>query len=332
MQKLHVPSFSPKSVDPQPLQPMAVRRRLTTDKMLCRVLLLPLTIILTVVLPLVQQIITTVCGWVSSVITVIQTVVQKVCDWLPWPLDAICNWVSKTISVLQTVWNWVCNTVTTIVITLITKLIDLVIYVLRIVCIIISVVLGLPGLLLCLLGLRIPYTVRVCIKVITDDMGRSLVTDEAIAASMAAMRDVYAQCGFTVEFDGIERIAQPSLLTSTNDSFWGIFSSWHSWFSQHACSCCGQVTVFFVDQIQGNSDGLTYWGDNWCRVDDRANGDPTIMGHEVGHLLNLWHVDDNNDLMFASSGPPANPRNMLTGFQCCWIRSSPFALVGSRRK
>lgn len=157
---------------------------------------------------------------------------------------------------------------------------------------------------------------------------RSQVTGEAIKQSIALMRRVYAQCGFGVTVDGIERVAQPSLLTSTNDSFWGLFSFWHAWFSQHACSCCGQVTVFFVDKIQGSADGFTFWGDNWCRVDATANSDPTIMAHEVGHALNLWHDSDNNNLMFANSGPPTNPRNTLTRFQCCWMRSSPFALVG----
>lgn len=296
--------------------------------MICTALLLPLTIVLTVVLQILQQVVTTVCGWVSSVISVVKTVVQQVCDWLPWPLDAICNWVTSTITVLETVWNWICNTVISWVIQLITTIVDVIIWLIRVICILVSVVIGLPGFLLCELGLRVPKTIRVCIKVITDAEGRSQVTDEAIKASMATMRKIYEECKIGVSFDGIERVAEPSLLTSTTNSVSDFFSSWHSWFSQHSCSCCGQVTVFFVDRIQGSSDGFTYWGDNWCRVDDRANGDPTIMAHEVGHVCNLWHVSDNNDLMFADSGPPENPRNTLTSFQCCWMRMSPFVLVG----
>ena len=122
----------------------------------------------------------------------------------------------------------------------------------------------------------------------------------------------------------IERIVKPDLLASTGDSFWGLFSDWHAWFTQQACSCCGQVTVYFVDKIQGSSDGFTFWGDNWCRVDGTANTDPTIMAHEIGHICNLWHDDDNNNLMFPSSGPPTNPRNTLTSFQCCTMRLSTF--------
>jgi hypothetical protein len=292
--------------------------------MICQTLLLPFTILVTLILPIVQQIITTVCGWVSSVITTIKNVVQQVCDWLPWPLDTICNWVTTAITVLTTVWNWVCNTLISWIITFITYLINLIIYVIRIVCIVITIIIRLPGFLLCLLGLSFPKRIRICIKVLTDKDGQSLVTAEAIRSSIALMSQVYKQCNISVEVDGIERIVKPDLLTSTDDSGWSVFSLWHSWFSQNACSCCSQVTVFFVDKIQGSADGFTFWGDNWCRVDSTAGTDPTIMAHEVGHICNLWHVSDNNDLMFPNSGPPQNPRNTLTSFQCCTMRLSTF--------
>lgn len=292
--------------------------------MICQALLLPFTILLTLVIPIVQKIITTVCNWVSSVITVIKTVVQKVCDWLPWPLDAICDWVAKTISVLETVWNWVCNTVISYILTFITKLVALITYVVRIVCIIVTIIIRLPGFLLCLIGLSFPKRIRICIKILTDDRGASRVTPEGVKGSIALMSEVYRQCGIRVEVDSIERIVKPDLLTSTGDSFWGLFSDWHAWFTQQACSCCGQVTVYFVDKIQGSSDGFTFWGDNWCRVDGTANTDPTIMAHEIGHICNLWHDDDNNNLMFPSSGPPTNPRDTLTSFQCCTMRLSTF--------
>src|SRR5262249_11962143 len=140
---------------------------------------------------------------------------------------------------------------------------------------------------------------------------------------------VYAQCGITVQVDSTERIAAPDML-STPDSWTGLFTGWHAWFSTHACGCCNQVTVFFVDKITGTSAGLTFWGDNCVRADASANTDPTIMGHEVGHACNLWHVSDNKDLMFPSSGPPTNPRNTLTSFQCCTMRMSPFVTAGLR--
>ena len=296
--------------------------------MLCQTILMPLTILVTLILPIIQQILTTVCNWVSSVISVIKTVVSQVCSWLPWPLSTLCNWVTQLITVLETVWNWVCNTVVNTIITIITYIVNLIIYIVRIVCIIITIIISLPGWLLCMLGLSLPKRINLCIKVITDANDQSQVTPAAIQSSIDLMRSVYAMCNISVDVSSIERIANPDLLTSTSDSGWGLFSGWHSWFSSHACGCCNQVTVFFVDKISGSSDGFTYWGDNWCRVDATANSDPTIMAHEVGHICNLWHVSDNNDLMFPNSGPPTNPRNTLTSFQCCTMRTSPFINLG----
>ncbi len=292
--------------------------------MICQTLLLPFTVVVTLILPILQTIVTTVCNWVSSILTTIQTIVKEVCSWLPWPLDKLCDLVTETITIITTVWNWICNNVFTFIITLITVLITWIIYIVRIVCIIVTIIIRLPGFVLCLIGLSFRKEIRVCIKILTDAKGVSKVTDNAVQNSIRTMKDIYEQCSVTVEIDSIERIVKPDLLTSTNDSFWGLFSLWHSWFSQHACSCCGQVTVFFVDKIQGSSDGFTFWGDNWCRVDATASSDPTIMAHEVGHLCNLWHVDDNKNLMFANSGPPTNPRNTLTSFQCCTMRLSTF--------
>ncbi|HEV2298810.1 MAG TPA: hypothetical protein VGR72_09870 [Candidatus Acidoferrales bacterium] len=292
--------------------------------MICQTLLLPLTILVSLIIPIVQQIITTVCNWVSSIITTIQNVVNQVCSWLPWPLSTVCNWVSQAITVITTVWNWICNTVISTIITIITYIINLIIYVVRIVCIIVTIIIRLPGFLLCLLGLSFRKKITVCIKVLTDKEGRSMVTQQGIQSSIDTMKMVYGQCGISVDIESIERIVKPDLLSSTDDSGWGLFAPWHSWFSQHACFCCSQVTVFFVDKIQGSSDGFTFWGDNWCRVDATANSDPTIMPHEIGHLCNLWHVSDNKDLMFPDSGPPTNPRNTLTSSQCCFMRLSTF--------
>jgi len=297
--------------------------------MICQIVLLPLIFLLTVVTQIARQIATTVCSWVSSVFTIVETFFDQVCKWMPWPLDKLCDLVKRVVTTIQTVWDWVCNTVIEWVFDTIEQLLTFVIYITRIICIIVMILIGLPGWLLCMAGVKIPMRIRICIKVITDDKDNSLVTAAAIQNSIDTMTRIYATCGIDVQIDSTERIAAPDML-STPDSWTGFLTKWHSWFTTQACGCCNQVTVFFVDKITGGSNGLTYWGDNWCRVDASAISDPTIMAHEVGHVCSLTHADDNNNLMFKNSGPPTNPRNTLTDTQCCWMRMSPFVTAGPR--
>jgi hypothetical protein len=141
------------------------------------------------------------------------------------------------------------------------------------------------------------------------------------------MNEAYAQCNIQViRVGGIERIPMPAVLNTTNCNFGGLFSWWHAWFTQTACSCCNTVTVFFVDDIlpsfPTDVTGCAYWGDNWCRVDAAARFDDTIMAHEVGHVLNLPHVNDQNNVMFGGTSATAHNFNR---FQCCFMRNqSPF--------
>lgn len=187
---------------------------------------------------------------------------------------------------------------------------------------IINFIISLPAVLLCRLNISPRKKIRICIKVVTDIYGQSQVTNAAIQNSIAVMKVAYERCNIDVEVTGIERIVNPSVLTTT-DCFppWGLFSLWHAWFAQNACSCCGRITVYFVDVIQGAS-GCTYWGENHCRVDASANNDPSVMAHEVGHVLNLGHSNDPNNIMYKSFSPTT--RN-LTIRQCCIMRTSPYA-------
>lgn len=297
--------------------------------MLCHIILLPIIIFVNVIVTIVHEIVKTVCNWVSTVVKIIKKIVEKVCSWLPWPLNKICNLVTKVIEVFETVWNWVCNTVIEKIFEAINYILQLIVYVARVVCIIVTIVISLPLVLLCLIGVKLPMHVRVTIKVMTDRAGNSKVTAKAIQDSMDTMRTVYRECGIAVEFDSVERIVAPDLLL-TSDSTSGFLAPWHAKYSQMAFGCCNQITVFFIDDITGGSNGLTYWGDNWCRVDAGANNDPTIMAHEIGHMCSLTHNGNNTNLMFSTSGPPANPRNTLTAAQCCWMQASPFVTGGSR--
>jgi hypothetical protein len=287
---------------------------------ICTILLLPLYIALLILIPVITQVVQTVCSWVSSVIQVVTQILSQVCSWLPWPLSTICNWVTTLVTTLQTIWNWICNTIIQTIITIITQIVSFLIYIIRVICIIIDIIIGLPAFTFCLLRLNPPKKLRVCIKILTDENGQSAVTPAAIKQNIARMIGSYRQCNIEVIILGIEYIVKPEYLSSTDSSGSSIFSVWHLWFTQRACWCCNQLTVFVVDQIIG-AGGFTFWGDNWCRVDQDCNTDDTVMAHEIGHLLNLWHVNDPNNVMYPTFSATAHN---FTTFQCCLMKRSPF--------
>lgn len=296
--------------------------------MICHIILLPLIIFINVVIEVVHEIVKTVCGYVTTTIKTVTEVLDKVCSWLPWPADKICNVVKKLVEVVQSFTEWVCNTIVDLVFSTINYFFQLVIHLVRVICIIVQIIISSPLWALCFMGLRMPMRIRVSIKVLTDEAGNSLVTDAAVQNSMDTMQVVFRQCGIEVAFEGVERVVAPDLLVTPDDAS-GFLSLWHAKYSKLAFGCCNQITVFFIDDISGGSNGYTYWGDNWCRVDAGANTDPTIMAHEVGHMCSLSHDDDVNNLMFEDSGPPTNPRDTLSGSQCCWMKLSPFVTVGN---
>jgi len=276
------------------------------------------------VLPIIEQIIKTVCGWVTSTITVIQQVVSQICGYLPWPFNKLCKAVVDLISVIKTITDWVCNTVVNYVTTFITQVISVLQFVTQWVCVITGIVIGFPGWLLCILGLSPKKKLRVCVKVITDELGYSQVTNAAIEENMMFMRSAFGkQCGIEVLYEGIERIVKPAYLSTTDCSFWGLFSVWHTWFSQRACLCCQRITVFFVDDIIGLSDGCTYWGEHFCRVDSGCNFDQSVMAHEVGHILNLSHSSDPNNIMYGAYSATAEN---FTSNQCCAMKNSAYTI------
>jgi len=215
---------------------------------------------------IIQQIATTICNWITTVITTIITIVQRICNWLPWPLNRLCNWVVRVITVVETIMDWVCNTVIQTIVTVITIIVTIIYYITQILCVIVNIGIGSPGWLLCISGVTPRRNISVCVKVLTDINNNSQVTNLGIEQNLNMLIELFGQCNIGVRISGIERIVNPNLLTTTNCTFWGLFSAWHTWFVQNSCLCCNTITVFFVDDIAGAA-GCAYWGESYCRVD-----------------------------------------------------------------
>jgi hypothetical protein len=217
----------------------------------------------------------------------------------------------------------VCDTVIQTIITWITQSVVVLYFLSRRVCIIITILIRIVPFFWCRFpGVSPTKLIRVCIKVLTDAAGQTLIKPEALQKSMETMRQIYKQCDIVVEFTGVEYIVKPEYLTGTDCSVGSIGSLWQVWFTQHECSCCNQVTVFFVDDIDGAT-GCAFAGDSWCRVDIGINDDSTIMAHEVGHLLLLDHSSDPNNLVYEKG---SDTSYNLTSYQCCVLKLSPFLI------
>lgn len=289
---------------------------------LCTFFTLPFLVLTQVILPVIEQVAKLVCGWVDTLITVIKTVVSQICKNMPWPLSVFCSWVTQLIEVVEVVQKWICETVITSVVNFITRLVWTIEYITRVICMVITVIIDFPLTLLCLLGISPKKKVEVCIKILTDEKGNSKVSMAAVEQNMMFMRAAFAEkCGITVNYAGIQKIVKPAYLNTTDCTFAGLLAAWHAWFANSSCLSGWRITVFFVDDIIGVS-GCSYPADTFCRVDAACNFDPSVMAHEVGHLLNLPDTSDPNNIMYGA-GYSATSTD-LTANQCCIMKNSPY--------
>ncbi|MEO7660394.1 MAG: hypothetical protein ABIV48_12345 [Pyrinomonadaceae bacterium] len=284
--------------------------------MLCIAILSPIVVLVRTFIQIVRDIVRTVCDWVSSVITTIKEVVERVCSWLPWPLNKLCNWVTKLIEVVETVWDWVCREVIERIIDWIEIIVEYVIYILKWVCWVIDWIVRGPALLLCLLGIEPRRFMGVCVKILADDAGNPGIPLATVQAMMRDAAAILRRCNISMVVCSIEIIRKPEYLDSTTCDFSGMFKRFFTWFSANECSCCSNVTVYFVRNIVDAS-GCAYPGTNWVTV--AADGSGCTVVQEIGHLADLWaHSDTPGNVM-------ANPcGDSITDFQCCMIRTSRF--------
>jgi hypothetical protein len=225
--------------------------------------------------------------------------------------------VTRLIEVIETVWEWVCREVIDRIIRWIEVILEYVYYILTWVCWVIDWVFRLPELLFCLIGVRPPKFIRVCVVVLTDRRGvPALPLDQANTIMQDAAR-IFRQCNIRLVINRTELVAREEFLDTTTCEFSGMFSGFFQWFSERAAPDC--VTVYFVRDIVGAS-GCAYPGAQWVTVDAQARGCTVVQ--EIGHLADLWgHSDTPGNVM-------ANPcGDDLTRAQCCMIRTSRFATM-----
>lgn len=289
----------------------------------CSWVLTPIIIFIRTLVQVVRDVVRTVCEWVSSTIRTVIQVVEKVCDWLPWPLSELCKWVTKLVEVVQTVWNWVCHDVIDRIISWVEVVLEYIYYILHWVCWIIDWGIRGPEFLLCLLGLEPTKFINVCIKVLTDDEGNPAVAASDVEGMLRDAAAIFRRCKINLVVLSNELVRKPEFLDGTTCDFSGLFSDFFVWFSANACTCCSAITVYFVHNIMGGQEsGCAYPGSNWVIIG--ANADGTVVVHEIGHLADLTHTSDPNNVMTDQQG---GTHDQLTHVQCCLIRTSRFANV-----
>ncbi|HEX9135182.1 MAG TPA: hypothetical protein VF844_23080, partial [Ktedonobacteraceae bacterium] len=269
-----------------------------------------------------RDVVRTVCEWVSSTIRTVIKVLEKVCSWLPWPLSELCNWVTKLVEVVQTVWNWVCHNVIDRIISWIEVVLEYIYYILKWVCWIIDWFSRGPELLICLLGFGPAKQINVCIKVLTNEEGKPIRSAEQIEIILRDAATILRRCNIKLVVVSNELVRKPEFLTATTCDFSGLFSDSFVWFSANACSCCSAITVYFVDTVAG-ADGCSYPATNWVKI--ASGGDGAVMVHEMGHLVDLTHSNDPNNVMYGTHDPTKGTHDQITKFQCCMFQTSHFA-------
>ena len=286
---------------------------------ICHTVLTPIVVLLRTFVQIIREFVRTVCSWVSNVIRTIRTVVERICRWLPWPLSALCRLVTRVIEVFERVWTWVCRNIFERVVSWVEAIVEYIVYILRWVCWILAWPPRLIAILLCRLGVRIPKYVHMCVRVLTDAEGVPAAEWEKVERDLQEAARLFRQCGISLVVIDRRRVEKDEFLTGTTCDFTGLFTSFFTWLSQNECVGCSSVTAYYVRDI-AEAAGCSYPGSNWFTID--ASGDGSTLVHEIGHLSDLTHTDDVNNIMFGRGSG-----SQITASQCCFYRTSRFAVA-----
>jgi hypothetical protein len=275
------------------------------------------------IIAIARTIVEVICGWITSVVKTFVEVTKKVCSWLPWPLDQLCEWVTEIIEVVTEVTEWVCEEVISTIIDWVEAIITYVFYIVRWICWVIDWPLRFIDLLFCLLGIHIPRTLHICVKILMDNDGRPATTKNAVDVILARATQLLAQCSIRLCIDSIEFVRKQDLMKDVECGASQFFSSAFPWFEKHSCkggvlSATKPLTLFFVDSMK-DANACTISRTSYIVLTDGANGASVV--HEFGHHCDLSHRDDPQNIMFAEA---SDTKDQLTDWQCCMMRTSEF--------
>jgi hypothetical protein len=291
-----------------------------------------------------------------------EQVSRQVCRWLPWPLDKLCDWVTETVcklvsvlvKVIVTIIRTICETVVSVIRVIIRIPMTILLTIMRIVCfvidfiiswikIIVSIFIGLPEFLLCLLGLRIRKHLHICVTVLADRRGTPVLSDAQVSAIVAAAAEIISnRMNVRVREHGRRIIRVPTArLTVTACNASQLFSSEAVDLSTEGVEgktfsellgCADDVVdvasevihdvlnvIFIRDIVEGDDVGCHIPGTNYVIVDRSATG--LVLAHEIGHAGDLWHVSGADNLMNHFTAGDA-----VAAWQQCIFRRSRFVV------
>lgn len=271
----------------------------------------------------VRTIVETVCGWVTTIVRQVIEVVKEVCSWLPWPLDELCELVTELVEVVTEVVEWVCEEVITTIIDIVEIILTVIIYVIRWICWVIEWPLRLIDIGLCMIGVRLPRTLHLCVKILEDNEGTPATTRERVDEIIARARELLRQCNINICLYSVQFVPNEDLLEGVECGASQFFSSAYPWFERNACpkppfSTTKPLTVYFVDSM-ADANACTISRTSYIVATDGANGASIV--HEFGHHADLMHHEDPQNIMFESA---SDTKDQLTPWQCCMMRSSTF--------
>ncbi|MFF7872171.1 hypothetical protein ACFZCT_37885, partial [Streptomyces qaidamensis] len=164
-------------------------------------------------------------------------------------------------------------------------------------------------------------TVRLHAKILT-------APNVAVADAVARMREVYASAGIAVELASTENLNFPAL----NDLDVGqcvsgqVTAEQTQLFTNRANAGANDVVVYFVRSTVPPFNGCAAHPAGRPGAVVAQGATQWTLGHEVGHVLNLRHVDDNDRLMTGNgTANITNPPPDLVAGEVRTMLDSPFS-------